>query len=88
LITRKQYPGLLYAPRTRRHNRTVVRMFYQYHREQGTGPLVNPMPDRRGANGERPNAHHNPLEPFAAGRRRISAEGAAPAAVEHPGRGV
>lgn len=68
-VTRKPHPGVFYAPRTRRHNRTVVRMFYEYHRVQGTGPLANPMPDRRGTNGERVNAHHNPLEPFVAGRR-------------------
>jgi integrase len=68
-VTRKPYPGLSYAARTRRHNRTVVRAFYEYHREQGGGRLLNPMPDRRGVNGERADAHHNPLEPFVSGRR-------------------
>lgn len=68
-VTRKPYPGLHYAVRTRRHNRAVVREFYEFHREAGTGPLVNPMPARRGRVGGRPDAHHNPLEPFERGRR-------------------
>jgi hypothetical protein len=68
-VTRKPYPGVQYAVRTRRHNRAVVRAFYEYHREAGTGPMVNPMPPRHGSDGDRADAHHNPLEPFERGRR-------------------
>jgi integrase len=68
-LTRKPYPGVQYAVRTRRHNRAVVRAFYEYCREAGTGPMVNPMPGRRGRDGGRADAHHNPLEPFGRGRR-------------------
>lgn len=68
-ITHKAAPGPFYAARTRRHNRSVVRSFYEFHRSEGRGPLLNPMPERAGRNGERPDAHHNPLEPFVPGRR-------------------
>jgi integrase len=68
-LTRKAYPGLFYAPRTRRHNHTVVRAFYEFHRDQGSGPMVNPMPSRRGRHGGRADAHHNPMQPHEVGRR-------------------
>jgi integrase len=68
-VTRKPYPGVQYAVRTRRHNRAVVRAFYEYHREAGTGPVLNPMPAGRGRDGGRADAHHNPLEKFERGRR-------------------
>ncbi|MCX4459992.1 hypothetical protein OG585_45600 [Streptomyces sp. NBC_01340] len=62
-ITRKQYQGDRYRVRTIRHSNAVLRSFYEFWIEQGAGPLVNPVPqERRG--GRRPNAHHNPLEPF------------------------
>jgi integrase len=68
-ITRKPTPGISYAARTRRHNRAVVRAFYEFHRENATRPLVNPMPPQRGRTMEHANAHHNPLEPYRRGRR-------------------
>ncbi|SCG70015.1 tyrosine-type recombinase/integrase [Micromonospora coxensis] len=61
-ITRKEYQSDQYKPRTVRHSNAVLRAFYEYWIEEGQGPLRNPVPrDRRGS---RPNAHHNPLEPF------------------------
>ncbi|MEN1889680.1 tyrosine-type recombinase/integrase [Streptomyces mirabilis] len=61
-ITRKRNPGDQYQPRTIRHSNAVVRSFYEFWIETGHGPLVNPVPlDRRG---NRPHAHHNPLDPF------------------------
>jgi integrase/recombinase XerD len=61
-ITRKQYLDDRYKPNTTRHSNAVVRSFYEFWIELGEGPLINPVPlDRRG---RRPNAHHNPLEPF------------------------
>ncbi|MBO0885426.1 MAG: site-specific integrase, partial [Mycobacterium sp.] len=61
-VTRKQYLGDHYQPRTVRHSNAVVRAFYEFWTERGEGPLINPVQlDRRG---RRPNAHHNPLEPF------------------------
>ena len=49
------------------HCESVLRGFYDFHLEAGTGPMVNPFPLARGRRG-RANAHHNPMEPFAAGR--------------------
>jgi integrase len=59
--------GARYAPATVAHCETVLRGFYEFHLEAGTGPLVNPFPLVRGRRG-RPNAHHNPMESFRAGR--------------------
>jgi integrase/recombinase XerD len=71
-ITRKQYPGDQYAPRTIRHSNAVLRSFYEFWIEVGEGPLLNPVPQDR-VGGRRPNAHHNPLEPFRAeGRLRYN----------------
>ena len=70
-MTRKRYLGDQYEPRTVRHGNAVLRSFYEFWIELGGGPLVNPVVlDRRG---RRPNAHHNPLEPFRAeGRIRYN----------------
>jgi site-specific recombinase XerD len=46
----------------------VLRAFYDFHLEEGTGPMVNPFPLARHPHGTRVNAHHNPLEPFNAVR--------------------
>ncbi len=56
-------PGARYAPATVAHCETVLRGFYDFCLEAGTGPMVNPFPLARGRRG-RPNAHHNPMEPF------------------------
>lgn len=63
-VTRKQYPGDNYMPRTVRHSNAVIRSFYIFWAEQGMGPVANPIPVQRTRSGERPNAHHNPLERF------------------------
>lgn len=62
-VTRKRHLGDGYEPRTIRHSNAVLRSFYQFWiDDMGAGPLINPVQlDRRG---RRPNAHHNPLEPF------------------------
>lgn len=63
-VTGKPPPGMRYSAATRAHSETVLRVFYDFHRDVGTGPIVNPFPlstDRRGG---RANAHHNPMEPF------------------------
>ena len=63
-VTGRPGPGARYAAATRAHSETVLRVFYEFHREAGTGPMVNPFPLARERQGGRPNAHHNPLEPF------------------------
>jgi len=62
-LTRKQYPGDEYMPRTIRHSNAVVRSFYEFWASQGLGPVTNPIPVERSAEG-RANAHHNPLQRF------------------------
>jgi len=65
-VTGKASPGRDYASATLAHNETVLRAFYDFHLQTGSGPMVNPFPLVR--TGRRPYAHHNPLEPF--GRER------------------
>jgi integrase len=62
-VTRKQYQDDSYKVATIRHSNAVLRSFYDFWIEQGLGPIINPVPQDR-ARGRRPNAHHNPLEPF------------------------
>jgi integrase len=56
--------GAGYSPSARAHCETVLRSFYDFHVEAGTGPLVNPFPLDRSRRGGRAHAHHNPMEPF------------------------
>jgi site-specific recombinase XerD len=56
--------GQAYAPSVRAHCETVLRSFYEFHVEAGTGPLVNPFPLDRSRRGGRAHAHHNPMEPY------------------------
>jgi len=60
-------PDVRYAAATAAHCETVLRSFYDFHLEAGTGPMVNPFPLARGRRG-RPNAHRSPMEPFRAER--------------------
>jgi integrase len=52
------------APSVRAHCETVLRTFYEFHLEAGTGPIVNPFPLDRSRRGGRAHAHHNPMERF------------------------
>ena len=54
--------GRGYAPAVRAHSETVLRSFYGYHLEAGTGPIVNPFPLDRSRRRARAGAHHNPME--------------------------
>jgi site-specific recombinase XerD len=62
-IAGKPGAGGGYAVATVAHCETVLRHFYDFHLEAGTGPMVNPFPLDRGRGG-RAGAHHNPMEPF------------------------
>jgi integrase len=42
----------------------VLRGFYDFHLEAGTGPMVNPFPLSRHRRAGRADAHHNPMDPF------------------------
>src|SRR6266702_1387309 len=56
--------GKAYAPSVRAHSETVLRSFYDFHRDAGTGPVINPFPLDRSRRGGRAHAHHNPMEPY------------------------
>lgn len=56
-------PTDIYAPSVRAHSETVLRGFYDFHREAGSGPLLNPFPLDRSRKERRAHAHHNPMEP-------------------------
>jgi integrase len=63
-VTGKPSPGAGYAPRTVNHCETVLRTFYDFHREAGSGPMINPFPLDRNRRGGRSHAHHNPMDPW------------------------
>ena len=52
-----------YSVSVRVHSETVLRCFYDFHRDVGTGPMVNPFPLDRSRRGGRAHAHRNPMEP-------------------------
>jgi site-specific recombinase XerD len=52
-----------YSPSVRAHSETVLRAFYAFHLDMGSGPVLNPFPLDRSRRGGRPHAHHNPMEP-------------------------
>jgi site-specific recombinase XerD len=61
--------GGRYAAVTVAHCESVLRGFYDFHLEAGTGPMLNPFPLTRARGGARAQSHHNPMEPFAGQRR-------------------
>ncbi len=60
-VTGKPAAGRMYAAATVAHCETVLRHFYDFHLEAGSGPMVNPFPLARAG---RAGAHHNPMLPF------------------------
>jgi site-specific recombinase XerD len=56
--------GRAYAPSVRAHSETVLRAFYDFHLDAGSGPVINPFPLDRSRRGGRAHAHHNPMEPY------------------------
>jgi site-specific recombinase XerD len=63
-VTGKPSPGPRYAVSTVAHSETVLRTFYEFHLDAGTGPIINPFPLDRSRRGGRANAHHNPMTEF------------------------
>ena len=57
-----------YSVSVRVHSETVLRCFYDFHRDVDTGPMVNPFPLDRSRRGGRAHAHHNPMEPYGNGK--------------------
>jgi integrase len=76
-------PGTGYAVSVRAHAETVCRRFYDFHRDAGTGPVLNPFPLAEHRTG-RAHAHHNPMQPYPderAGRYRPRLPARVPRAV-------
>ncbi|WP_406012296.1 site-specific integrase [Streptomyces sp. NBC_00984] len=46
-VTGRAGPGPLYSASTQAHCETVLRSFYAFHLEEGTGPIINPFPPAR-----------------------------------------
>jgi integrase len=67
-VTGKRSPGQGYDPATMAHCESVLRGFYDFHLEAGTGPMVNPFALSRHRHGGRAHPHHNPMDPFLGGR--------------------
>jgi site-specific recombinase XerD len=63
-VTGKPSPGSRYAVTTIAHSETVLRTFYEFHLDAGTGPIVNPFPLDRSRRSGRANGHHNPMTEF------------------------
>lgn len=55
--------GRPYAASVRAHSETVLRGFYDFHLDAGTGPILNPFPLDRARRGRRAHAHRNPMDP-------------------------
>jgi site-specific recombinase XerD len=53
-----------YSAAVRAHTETVLRGFYDFHVEAGSGPIVNPFPLDRSRRGGRAHAHHNPMDRY------------------------
>jgi site-specific recombinase XerD len=51
-----------YAPASIAHSETVLRRFYDFHRDAGCGPIVNPFPLDLSRRSRRANAHRNPMQ--------------------------
>jgi site-specific recombinase XerC len=61
-VTGKPGSGDGYAPSTVAHSETVLRRFYDFHRDAGTGPVLNPFPLDASRRGRRAHAHRNPMD--------------------------
>lgn len=59
-LTGKAAPGAKYAPTTAAHAESVLRSFYEFHLDAGSGPMVNPFPLTRSPTSRR---HRSPMEP-------------------------
>ena len=54
--------GWAYSASVRAHSETVLRGFYDFHRDAGTGPILNPFPLDPSRRSGRAHAHHNPMD--------------------------
>ncbi|GAA3152791.1 site-specific recombinase XerD [Kribbella aluminosa] len=62
-VTGKPKLGAKYAASVRAHSETVLRTFYDFHRDVGSGPVLNPFPLVRERRDHRAHAHQSSMEP-------------------------
>jgi len=62
-VAGKPAPGGGYSASTAAHSESVLRQFYDFHLEAGSGPMVNPFPLDRVRRIGRVGAHRNPMDP-------------------------
>jgi site-specific recombinase XerD len=67
-VTGKPALGDGYASATVAHSETVLRGFYDFHRDTGTGPILNPFPLDTSRRSRRAHAHRNPMDKWKAER--------------------
>ena len=78
-----------YSTSVRAHSETVLRSFYNFHLDAGTGPVINPFPLDRARRGRRAHAHHNPMEPHRNERKGLYRPSVPVTdSSQHPRRGV
>ncbi len=63
-VTGKSSRGDRYEATTVAHCESVLRGFYEFHLEAGTGPMVNPFPQARRRGAGHGRRHHNPMDPL------------------------
>jgi site-specific recombinase XerD len=68
-VTGKAVLPVKYSSRTINHQLSVLFGFYEFACVVDLGPMVNPVPAQRAAQGGRLYAHHNPMEDFVIHRR-------------------
>jgi site-specific recombinase XerD len=61
-VTGKPAAGDGYASSTVAHSETVLRRFYDFCRDAGTGPVLNPFPLAASRRSRRARAHRNPMD--------------------------
>lgn len=83
-VTGKPGTGDGYAPASITHSETVLRRFYEFHRDGGSGPIINPFPLDSSRRSRRAHAHHNPMQqwrPERVGRYRPTVPRRVPRAI-------
>jgi integrase len=63
------------APSVRARSGAVLRAFYDFRLDVGSGPVSNPFGLDRSRRGGRADAHHNPMAPFGNGRAGLCRPG-------------
>ena len=87
-VTGKPSAGDGYALTTVVHSETVLRGFYDFHRDAGSGPILNPFPLDLSCRAGRANAHHNPMDEWRPERVGVTARRFGGGFPRDPGRSV